>query len=241
MSGTYTTETDDVSALLARGVIEVVGRLAHSSNATLLVRLESDEGHGHGHAVYKPLRGERPLWDFPPGLYKREVAAQLLSEVLGLDLVPPTIVREGPYGEGSLQLFIDADPHEHYFSIHESRPDLHDRLRDFAFFDFIANNTDRKSGHILLDNEDRLWGIDHGVCFSEDFKLRTVIWDFSGEEIPTRLLDVAANLIKSVPLALAALLDDDEVTALQQRVTYLLEHPTFPVDLSGRRHPWPLI
>ena len=172
MSGTYTTETDDVSALLARGVIEVVGRLAHSSNATLLVRLESDEGHGHGHAVYKPLRGERPLWDFPPGLYKREVAAQLLSEVLGLDLVPPTIVREGPYGEGSLQLFIDADPHEHYFSIHESRPDLHDRLRDFAFFDFIANNTDRKSGHILLDNEDRLWGIDHGVCFSEDFKLR---------------------------------------------------------------------
>ena len=241
MSGTYTTETDDVSALLARGVIEVVGRLAHSSNATLLVRLESDEGHGHGHAVYKPLRGERPLWDFPPGLYKREVAAQLLSEVLGLDLVPPTIVREGPDGEGSLQLFIDADPHEHYFSIHESRPDLHDRLRDFAFFDFIANNTDRKSGHILLDNEDRLWGIDHGVCFSEDFKLRTVIWDFGGEEIPTRLLDVAANLIKSVPLALAALLDDDEVTALQQRVTYLLEHPTFPVDLSGRRHPWPLI
>lgn len=148
MSGQYTTDTDDVEALLEHGSIEVIGRLAHSSNATLLVRLEVDGGHGH--AVYKPLRGERPLWDFPPGLYKREIAARMLSDTLGLDLVPPTIHREGPFGEGSLQLFIDADPREHYFSIYESRPDLHDRLRDFAFFDFIANNTDRKSGHILL-------------------------------------------------------------------------------------------
>ena len=239
MSGPYTTDTDDVEALLEHGSIEVIGRLAHSSNATLLVRLEVDGGHGH--AVYKPLRGERPLWDFPPGLYKREIAAWLLSDTLGLDLVPPTIHREGPFGEGSLQLFIDADPREHYFSIHESRPDLHDRLRDFAFFDFIANNTDRKSGHILLDAEDRLWGIDHGVCFSADFKLRTVIWDFGGEDIPARLLDVASHLLDRLPLPLASLLDDDEANALQERVSYLLENPTFPVDHSGRRHPWPLI
>jgi uncharacterized repeat protein (TIGR03843 family) len=239
MAGLYTTETDDVHALLTNGTIEVIGRLAGSSNATLLVRLEY--AGGHGHAVYKPLRGERPLWDFPPGLYKREVAARVLSEEMELHLVPPTIVRDGPFGEGSLQLFIDADPHEHYFSIFESRPDLHDRLRDFAVFDFIANNTDRKSGHILLDHEDRLWGIDHGVCFSSDFKLRTVIWDFADEDIPDRLLEAAVPLLDNVPLSLAALLDDDEIDALQQRVRYLLENPQFPVDHSGRRHPWPLI
>ena len=239
MAGLYATETDDIHELLTNGNIEVIGRLAGSSNATLLVRLECADGYGH--AVYKPLRGERPLWDFPPGLYKREVAARVLSEALELHLVPPTIVRDGPFGEGSLQLFIDADPHEHYFSIFESRPDLHDRLRHFAFFDFIANNTDRKSGHILLDHEDHLWGIDHGVCFSSDFKLRTVIWDFADEDIPSQLLEAATPLLDKVPLGLAALLDDDEIDALQQRVRYLLENPQFPVDHSGRRHPWPLI
>jgi uncharacterized repeat protein (TIGR03843 family) len=239
MAGLYATETDDIHELLTNGNIEVIGRLAGSSNATLLVRLECADGYGH--AVYKPLRGERPLWDFPPGLYKREVAARVLSEALELHLVPPTIVRDGPFGEGSLQLFIDADPHEHYFSIFESRPDLHDRLRHFAFFDFIANNTDRKSGHILLDHEDHLWGIDHGVCFSSDFKLRTVIWDFADEDIPSHLLEAATPLLDKVPLGLAALLDDDEIDALQQRVRYLLENPQFPVDHSGRRHPWPLI
>ena len=239
MAGLYATETDDIHELLTKGNIEVIGRLAGSSNATLLVRLECTDGYGH--AVYKPLRGERPLWDFPPGLYKREVAARVLSEALGLHLVPPTIVRDGPFGEGSLQLFIDADPHEHYFSIFESRPDLHDRLRDFAFFDFIANNTDRKSGHILLDHEDHLWGIDHGVCFSSDFKLRTVIWDFADEDIPSHLLETATTLLDKVPLGLAALLNDDEIDALQERVRYLLENPQFPVDHSGRRHPWPLI
>jgi uncharacterized repeat protein (TIGR03843 family) len=239
MAGLYATETDDIDELLTNGNIEVIGRLAGSSNATLLVRLECADGYGH--AVYKPLRGERPLWDFPPGLYKREVAARVLSEALELHLVPPTIVRDGPFGEGSLQLFIDADPHEHYFSIFESRPDLHDRLRHFAFFDFIANNTDRKSGHILLDHEDHLWGIDHGVCFSSDFKLRTVIWDFADEDIPSQLLEAATPLLDKVPLGLAALLDDDEIDALQQRVRYLLENPQFPVDHSGRRHPWPLI
>jgi uncharacterized repeat protein (TIGR03843 family) len=239
MAGLYATETDDIHELLTNGNIEVIGRLAGSSNATLLVRLECADGYGH--AVYKPLRGERPLWDFPPGLYKREVAARVLSEALELHLVPPTIVRDGPFGEGSLQLFIDADPHEHYFSIFESRPDLHGRLRHFAFFDFIANNTDRKSGHILLDHEDHLWGIDHGVCFSSDFKLRTVIWDFADEDIPSHLLEAATPLLDKVPLGLAALLDDDEIDALQQRVRYLLENPQFPVDHSGRRPPWPLI
>ena len=239
MPGPYTTDTDDVEALLEHGSIEVIGRLAHSSNATLLVRLEVDGGHGH--AVYKPLRGERPLWDFPPGLYKREIAARLLSDTLGLDLVPPTIHREGPFGEGSLQLFIDADPQEHYFSIYESRPDLHDRLRDFAFFDFIANNTDRKSGHILLDAEDRLWGIDHGVCFSADFKLRTVIWEFGGEELPERLVTIARAVATEPPADVVALLSPDEVAALVERAEWLVEHPVFPTDPTGRRYPWPLV
>ena len=239
MAGLYATETDDIHELLTNGNIEVIGRLAGSSNATLLVRLECADGYGH--AVYKPLRGERPLWDFPPGLYKREVAARVLSEALELHLVPPTIVRDGPFGEGSLQLFIDADPHEHYFSIFESRPDLHGRLRHFAFFDFIANNTDRKSGHILLDHEDHLWGIDHGVCFSDEFKLRTVIWDFAGQTIDDALLEPLESFIQSVPVNVAALLTDDEIDAMIERTEWLLENRVFPAPESRYQYPWPLL
>src|SRR6478735_6775611 len=140
-------------------------------------------------AIYKPTRGERPLWDFEPGLHRRELAAYHLSEAMGLDLVPPTVIRDGPLGEGSLQWFVDADHSQHYFTIHESRDDLHDRLRAVALFDLIANNTDRKSGHVLIDSDDHVWGIDHGLCFAADFKLRTVVWEFGGEPIGAALLD----------------------------------------------------
>lgn len=230
---------DKITDALTHGDIDIVGRMPDSSNATFLVTIA--HGDVNMQAIYKPLRGERPLWDFEPGLHRREVAAFLLSEALGLGLVPITILRDGPFGEGSVQFFVESDTREHYFSMFEERPELHDRLREFAFFDFVANNTDRKSGHCLLGLDGTVWGIDHGVCFSADFKLRTVIWEFGGEPIPQYLLTAIAPMATTVPLHIAALLSDDEVHALQERVQWLLDHPEFPVDNSGRRYPWPIV
>ncbi|MBJ7367137.1 MAG: SCO1664 family protein [Ilumatobacteraceae bacterium] len=231
--------SDNITEALTHGDIDIVGRMPDSSNATFLVTIA--HGDVNMQAIYKPLRGERPLWDFEPGLHRREVAAFLLSEALGLGLVPITILRDGPFGEGSVQFFVESDTREHYFSLFEERPELHDRLREFAIFDFVANNTDRKSGHCLLGIDGNVWGIDHGVCFSADFKLRTVIWEFGGEPIPQYLLTAIAPMATTVPLHIAALLSDDEVHALQERVQWLLDHPEFPVDNSGRRYPWPIV
>lgn len=225
--------------LLSCGEIDIEGRMPWSSNATFLVNVVC--GDQRARAIYKPVRGERPLWDFEPGLHRRELAAYRLSEAMGLDLVPPTVIREGPLGEGSLQWFVDVDHQQHYFTIHESRPDLHDVLRRFAVFDVVANNTDRKSGHVLIDADDHVWGIDHGLCFAADFKLRTVVWEFGGEAVPDELLDVVEQLANSVPLGIAALLADDEVEALAERAAWLVEHPELPIDTSGRRYPWPLV
>jgi uncharacterized repeat protein (TIGR03843 family) len=226
--------------VLTCGEIEIEGRMPWSSNATFLVNLTC--GDAHGRAIYKPMRGERPLWDFEPGLHRREVAAYRLSEVLGLDLVPPTVLRgDGPYGEGSLQWFVDVDHRQHYFTIHEERPDLHDTLREVALFDLLANNTDRKSGHVLIDGDNHIWGIDHGLCFAADFKLRTVVWEFGGEAIDPALIDAIRPVTKAVPLEIATLLADDEVEALQERAQWVMGNPVFPVDQSGRRYPWPIV
>jgi uncharacterized repeat protein (TIGR03843 family) len=226
--------------VLARGTVELVGRMAYSSNATFLAEL-CHEGE-HARAIYKPRRGERPLWDFSPGLHRRERAAFVLSEELCLDLVPPTVVRaDAPAGEGSVQWFVDHDPDQHYFTLLEARPDLRRRLQDVAVFDLVANNTDRKSGHVLIDPDDHVWGIDHGLCFAADFKLRTVVWDFGGEPIPDDLVAAVERLTATVPTALAGLLDGDELDALQERAGWVVEHPVFPVDTSGRRYPWPLV
>ncbi|HEY7628449.1 MAG TPA: SCO1664 family protein [Ilumatobacteraceae bacterium] len=225
--------------LMSCGEIEVEGRMPWSSNATFLVTITL--GDAHAQAIYKPLRGERPLWDFEPGLHRREVAAYHLSETLGFDLVPLTILRDGPYGEGSLQWFVDVDHRQHYFTIHEERPELHDRLRAVAVFDLLANNTDRKSGHVLIDGDDHIWGIDHGLCFSADFKLRTVVWEFGGEVIDDELLAAVRRVAKQVPLEIATLLADDEVAALRKRASWLMQNPVFPVDQSGRRYPWPMV
>jgi uncharacterized repeat protein (TIGR03843 family) len=225
--------------VLACGDIEIEGRMPWSSNATFLVDVTL--GAVAGKAIYKPQRGERPLWDFEPGLHRRELAAYHLSEAMGIDLVPPTVIREGPLGEGSLQWFVDADHQQHYFTIHESRADLHDRLRDVAVFDLLANNTDRKSGHVLIDTDGHIWGIDHGLCFAADFKLRTVVWEFGGEPIPDRLLVGVSRIAQRVPLSVAALLSDDEVEAIAERAQWVVEHPVLPVDTSGRRYPWPLV
>ena len=233
--------SSDAGALLALSTapIDIEGRMPNSSNATFLVQVGDPEAGIKG--IYKPLRGERPLWDFPAGLYKREVAAYLLSESLGYHLVPPTVMRDGPLGEGSLQLFIDYDPDEHYFIIYEQRPDLHERLKAMAVFDVVMNNTDRKGGHVLLDNDGAIWGIDHGVCFSDDFKLRTVIWDFAGQTIADSFLSPLESLMHSVPIAVAALLSDNEIEAMLERTEWLLENRVFPTPESRYQYPWPLL
>ncbi len=166
-----------VEHVLTEGEMEVHGRIAGSSNATLLVtcRLGGDELL----AVYKPHKGERPLWDFPGGLFRREVAAYVLSEALGWGLVPETVQRpEGPFGPGSVQRFVHEDGTSHYFTLRDD-PKWHPALMQVCAFDVVANNADRKSGHVLLA-EERLWAIDNGLCFNVHDKLRTVIWDFGG-------------------------------------------------------------
>ena len=228
-----------LTQLLTEGDIAVEMRMPYSSNATFLVRVS--QGERSCRAIYKPLRGERPLWDFAPGLHRREVAAYRLAIAMGFDFVPITVLRDGPLGEGSVQLLIDADFEQHYFTLFESQPELHDQFRDIAVFDIVANNTDRKSGHVLIDADKHVWGIDHGLCFAADFKLRTVIWEFGGEALPEPLLDAVRRVADTVPLEVASLLDSDEVEALTHRAAWLLEHRQFPVDDSGRRYPWPLV
>ena len=233
MSTPSATET-----LISTAPFEIVGRMPNSSNATFLVEFDTD---ADVRGIYKPLSGERPLWDFPAGLHKREVAAHRLSRAMGLELVPPTVLREGAHGEGSVQLYVQHDPRQHYFTFLEEMPDTHDALRAMAVFDFVANNTDRKGGHVLLDGDGHVWGIDHGVCFSEEFKLRTVIWDFGGEPIAEDLLARVESVAARVPADVAELLYDDEVDALVDRAEWLLENRVFPSPSSRYQYPWPIL
>ena len=227
---------------LTHGAINIEGRMPNSSNATFLVEIGEYNGDSSPmKAIYKPLMGERPLWDFDPGLYKREVAAYRLSDALGYHIVPPTVIRDDQLGEGSLQLFIEHDPSQHYFTFLDGCPELHDRLRTMAVFDIVANNTDRKGGHVLVDADRNVWGIDHGVCFSDEFKLRTVIWDFAGEQINDNLLAPLEPFVHSVPVPLATLLTDDEIEAMVERAEWLLENRVFPAAESRYQYPWPLL
>ncbi|MDQ0801322.1 SCO1664 family protein [Arthrobacter sp. SLBN-112] len=226
--------------LLTEGRVEVLGRIMSGSNATFLAEVSC--GGDAAWAVYKPEAGERPLSDFDAGLYRRERAAYLLSEALGWGIVPPTVVRaDAPLGVGSLQWFIEGDHQEHYFTLYEDAPETHPALAQIALFDYVANNTDRKSGHVLRGPDGHIWGIDHGLCFAVPFKLRTVIWEFAGDPIPQALLDDIGLLAGAVPGELAALLDDAEVSALQRRVQRILRETVLPVDRTGMRYPWPLV
>ena len=231
-------DVDVALTILREGEMELEGRMPWSSNATFLVRMKHELGCAG--AIYKPRRGERPLWDFPTGLFHREIAAWELSEELGWRLVPPTIRRDGLHGEGSVQLFIDADFEQHHFTLVEDVVH-HEQLRRMAIFDVVANNTDRKSGHCLLAGDGHIWGIDHGLCFSAEFKLRTVIWEFQGEPIPDRELADLGRLENGLPESLTDLLDRDECSALYQRILYLLDTKRLPTDDTGRRYPWPLV
>ena len=229
----------DPLELLTQATIGIKGRMPWSSNVTLLAELTC--GQTTALAVYKPERGERPLWDFPPGLYKREIAAYRLSEALGWGIVPVTVPREGPLGAGSLQLFIDADFEQHYLTLLE-RPEHREQLQQICAFDLVANNADRKSGHCLLGPDGRIYAIDNGLSFHVEPKLRTVIWDFGGEPIPDALVaDVRRLLDAGLPDPLAELLDREERDALLTRAHALLSDPHFPTDRTGHRYPWPLV
>lgn len=234
-----------VLTLLTEGEMEVEGLMPDSSNYTFLARISDDELSGL--AVYKPQRGERPLWDFPRGtLCSREAAAFLLSETLGWRIVPPTVLREGPqYGLGSVQLFINADFEAHYFTLRGSDDDTFKRI---AAFDVIANNADRKGGHILKDRDGHVWGIDHGITFHVENKLRTVIWEYAGQPIPEPLLDDIRRVCRQLEdvddaftLALKQLLERAEIDALRRRVERVLRRPRYPEPTGGRSMPWPPI
>jgi len=226
---------------LGSGELTVEGRLPWSSNLTFLVSLGTD-GPVPLRAVYKPAGGEQALWDFPDGLYRREVAAFVLSEALGWGIVPPTVAREdGPFGAGSLQLFVEADYEEHYFTVFDEGSRSAE-LRTICAFDIVANNADRKSGHVLMGSDQRLWGIDHGLCFHRQHKLRTVIWDFVGEEVPAGILVDLARLGSSLPEALDELLSEAEREAILGRITALLRAGRFPEPKGDRPpYPWPLV
>jgi uncharacterized repeat protein (TIGR03843 family) len=229
---------------LAEGEIEVLGLMPDSSNDTLLARCRTDGEECF--AIYKPARGEAPLWDFPEGtLHRREVAAYVAADALGWPNVPPTVLREGPMGAGSLQLFVRFDAAEHYFTLAAERAD---DFRRIALFDLVVNNADRKAGHCILGEDGTIWVIDHGVCFSDEPKLRTVIWDFVDEPIPSELRDDLAGLRTKLAAgsptrrALDGLLAPPEVEATADRLDRLLAGGRFPEPEPGVRPiPWPPI
>jgi hypothetical protein len=240
-------DTSGILHLLQTGTIESQGLLPWSSNYSFLVHVNGAKETVT--AVYKPRQGERPLWDFPNGtLCQREVAAYHISDGLGWNLVPPTILRQGPHGIGSVQQFIPHDPECHYFTF-EGRPDFRHALQQIVLFDIIINNADRKGGHVLIEESEgaqppnRLWAIDHGICFHKEFKLRTVIWEFAGQPIPNNLLtDItqfqARLRIDHFPI-LQKLLSNAELLALEQRLDSIIRSQIFLQPGPGRHYPWP--
>ena len=233
-------ELNAVAHTLRTGEIEILGRMPWSSNAIFLV--EVNDADRTAKAVYKPEKGERPLWDFPSGLWKREVASYELSAALGWDLIPPTVQRDdAPLEVGSLQFFIEADFEEHYYTLLHDES-LHTQFKKMAAFDFITNNTDRKSGHCLIDEQRHIWGIDNGLSFHADFKLRTVIWEFAGEPLDDDIMNDLDNLVSAgLSPVFNELLTVFERAAVLARSRALLRNGELPVDESGHRYPWPLV
>jgi uncharacterized repeat protein (TIGR03843 family) len=231
-----------VARILERGKLEPLGVLPRASNHTFLARVR----HGDDEllAVYKPRAGEAPLWDFPDGtLCNREVAAYVLSRTLGWPRVPETVLRDGPHGVGSVQRFVAFDPNQHYFTMREERAD---DFRRVALFDIVANNADRKSGHCLLGDDGEIFVVDHGVCFADEPKLRTVIWDYVDEPLPPTMLDDLRALGDRLRggdarTRLVELLTPSEVEALERRLADVVALGRFPQPGPGRPYPWPIV
>jgi uncharacterized repeat protein (TIGR03843 family) len=242
-----TNQDDATINILVKGKLIVHGEFLWGSNYTYLAEVE--HAGTRLQAVYKPTRGERPLWDFPASsLALREVAAYLVSEALGWRLVPPTVYRKkGPLGPGSLQLYVSHDAEYHYFNFKTIH---HQRLRATALFDLLINNADRKGSHILVDPDDHIWLIDHGICFHVEDKLRTVIWDFAGEPLPGDLCSDLNRLRaelkpqngnpSELSLELQSYLGKEEIEAIAGRIGRLLAAGRFPNPHPNRRpYPWP--
>jgi uncharacterized repeat protein (TIGR03843 family) len=238
--------------LLASGKLEIEGRLVDASNATLYCTIKTPGRRPRAAknpatevaCVYKPIAGERPLWDFPSGtLAGREVAAYAVSRAAGWDVVPPTVMRDGPFGPGMCQLWIDYDTDVDLIAL--SRRADHAGLRDMAVFDAVVNNADRKIGHLLPVSDGHLYGCDHGVCFAEDYKLRTVLWQWRGKTLPRRSLEALRRLNTefnegSLAGELSPLITESEINATKIRIETLLKHrvhPYPPADWPAV--PWP--
>ncbi len=229
---------EQIDHALRLGEIKVTGRLVDASNATLLASIQYEERELI--CIYKPIAGERPLWDFSDGtLAHREYAAYVLSEKCHFNLVPPTVLRDGPFGEGAVQLWIDVD--QSLDMIEYFQRDIPE-LRKMALFDAVVNNTDRKIGHILPDETGKVYGCDHGVTFHSEDKLRTVLWRWAGEPLtPAEVtqLDAVHDFI-ATPGELQVLLTESEIEAISNRVTRLKENRTFPVpSTEWPAVPWP--
>ena len=237
-------ELPELRRLLTEAPLKIHGRIVNASNHTMLAELEGGDGVL---AVYKPRVGEGPLWDFSYGtLHLREVAAGVVSDYLGWELVPPTVLRDGPLGPGSVQLFIDHDPRRHFFVLIDE--DVHDTaLARMATFDVVVNNADRKGGHVLLAGDGHIWGCDHGLTFHVEDKLRTVIWDFGGMSLEPawcedldRFVHDLSNAGGTLRRSLDELLTRDEVAALAARAAALRAVAVLPeVPEDGRPYPWP--
>ncbi len=232
---------DDVLCLLARGEMVASELIPWGSNYTFAIRLKCDGVAAL--AVYKPQRGEAPLWDFPRGtLYQREYAAYVVSNVLGWDFIPPTVIRDGLHGLGSVQLFVEHQGQDFF----DFRAERAAELQRMCAFDVVSNNADRKAGHCLLSADGRVWGIDHGLTFNVQPKLRTVIWDYGGEAVPQPLIDDLFELrtdpvrVKELHSRLTGCLTDEEIALLLKRIDTLVESPVFPLPYSRRSVPWPL-
>jgi uncharacterized repeat protein (TIGR03843 family) len=239
---------DDESVLttLLKGHMDVEGLMPWSSNYTFLVTLVSSADPASIMAIYKPCQGERPLWDFPGGsLCRREFASYLVSQVLSWPNIPPTVLRNGPHGPGSVQFFVEAEYEAHYFNM-RNMPAFTEDFKRMALFDFIVNNADRKGGHCLKSKDGQLWAIDHGLTFHTDFKLRTVIWEFCDETIPTSLLIDLQRLQTALEKLefsqiLGVYINRHEIQAFKDRLKRLLASGCFPEMHGGRNVPFPPI
>lgn len=235
----------EITQFLSSSEIESCQLVPQGSNYTFQALLCNARGR-RWYGIYKPMSGETPLRDFPYAtLYKREYAAYLVSEAGGWRFVPPTVIRDGPHGIGSMQLFIEHKPASNFFTLRDQGS--HEQmLKKIALYDAVTNNTDRKGGHILEDLKGRLWCIDQGLTFNEYPKLRTVIWDYAGNAISEGMLDMVRNVQKKIAgdelgTALKELLSAREISALNSRIETLLKEKTFPLPGGYRNVPWPMV
>ncbi|MEI7554931.1 SCO1664 family protein [Candidatus Chlorohelix sp.] len=233
---------EEALAMLERAEVRGLKLMPAGSNYTFMAMLCDPETSKEYAAVYKPMRGEAPLWDFPNGtLYQRECAAYVVCRAFGWSFIPPTIIREGPHGVGTMQLFIDADESR---NLYDFRDEHEFEIQRITIFDLITNNADRKPGHFLLGMDGFVWGIDHGLCFNSVPKLRTVVWDYAGmplpEDIAQDLQELANNQVKAKKLEsqLNQMLDPSEVEIFFKRLESLAQNPRFPQLNSRRQVPW---